>query len=101
MHLDPTGSDAAKLSPLPQPEEVKLIEPEVEQSKQTYPVAVANSAAVQALVALQAIRHQLNTDARFAGKSKEEVAAIKIQAAFRAYLVCAAIFYFLLLKLFA
>ncbi|MBA0838265.1 hypothetical protein Goarm_010338 [Gossypium armourianum] len=86
VHLDPTGSDAAKLSPLPQPEEVKLIEPEVEQSKQTYPVAVANSPAVPAQVALQAIRHQLNTDARFAGKSKEEVAAIKIQAAFRAYL---------------
>ncbi|KAG8500908.1 hypothetical protein CXB51_003022 [Gossypium anomalum] len=86
VHLDPTGSDAAKLSPLPQPEEVKLIEPEVEQNKQTYPVAVANSAAVPAQVALQAIRHQLNTDARFAGKSKEEVAAIKIQAAFRAYL---------------
>ena len=112
MHWGPSGSDAAtletaKLSPPPQPEEVKLIEAETEQSQQTYPVAVttadndAVAPAAPAQAAIEVVRRQLNMDARFAGKS-EEVAAIKIQTAFRVYLVCAAnfIFYFFLLRLF-
>ncbi|EOY07765.1 IQ-domain 1 [Theobroma cacao] len=97
VHLGPSGSDAAtleavKLSPPPQPEEVKLTEAEAEQSRQTYPVAVATAAddavapAVPAQAAVEVVWRQLNTGARFAGKSEEEAAAIKIQTAFRGYL---------------
>ncbi|XVF55429.1 hypothetical protein PTKIN_Ptkin06aG0035300 [Pterospermum kingtungense] len=88
VHLDPSGSDAAtlepvKLSPPPQPEEVKVFEAEAEQTKQTYPVAAS---AAPAQPPVQAVRRQVNRGARFAGKSKEEVAAIKIQTVFRVYL---------------
>ncbi|XVF07955.1 hypothetical protein REPUB_Repub06bG0183900 [Reevesia pubescens] len=97
VHLGPSGSDAAtletvKLSPPPQPEEVKLIEAEAEQSNRTYPVAIATAAddavppAAPPQAAVEVVQRQLNTGARFAGKNKEEVAAIKIQTAFRAYL---------------
>ncbi|XWS66924.1 hypothetical protein CRYUN_Cryun05aG0242400 [Craigia yunnanensis] len=97
VHWGPSGSDAAtletvKLSPPPQPEEVKLTEAEAEQSKQTYPVAVATAdddavaPAAPAQVAVEVVPHQHNMGARYAGKSKEEVAAIKIQTAFRVYM---------------
>ncbi|KAG4165543.1 hypothetical protein ERO13_A13G084700v2 [Gossypium hirsutum] len=90
-------SDAAtletlKLSPPPQPQEAKLIEAEVEPSEQTYPVEVAIAAAAAVALAAPAeavadvVRRQSNTGPRFAGKSNEEVAAIKIQTAFRVYL---------------
>lgn len=109
VNLGPSGSDAAtleavKLSPPPQPEEeVKIFEAEAEeQTKQTYPVAVATGAAdavvpaAPAQATVEVVRHQLNTGgARFAGKSEEEVSAIKIQTAFRVYLVCSAILVFL------
>ncbi|KAK8659946.1 hypothetical protein V6N13_030136 [Hibiscus sabdariffa] len=90
MPLDPTGSNAAalesvKISPRPLPEEVKLFELRVEQSKQTYPATAENDAVAPATPG-EVVRHQLNTDAKFAGKSKEEVAAMKIQTAFRGYL---------------
>ncbi|XWS43625.1 hypothetical protein CRYUN_Cryun16bG0120000 [Craigia yunnanensis] len=97
VHLGPSGSEAAtletvKLSPPPQPEEVKLFDAEAEQIKQTYPVTVATAAddavapTAPAQAPVEVVRLQLNTDARFAGKSKEEVATIKIQTAFRVYL---------------
>ncbi|XVE76224.1 hypothetical protein DITRI_Ditri12bG0155900 [Diplodiscus trichospermus] len=99
VHLGPNGSDAAtletvKLSPPPQPEEVKvkLNEAEAETSQQTYPVAVASAdnvavaPAAPAQAAVGVVRRQYNKGARFAGKSEEEVAAIKIQTAFRVYL---------------
>ncbi|XP_022747613.1 protein IQ-DOMAIN 1-like [Durio zibethinus] len=97
VHLGPSGPDAAtletvKLSPPSQPEEVKLFEAEAEQTEQTYPVAVATATAdavapaAPAQATVEVVPRQLNTGARFAGKSKEEVAAIKIQTAFRVYL---------------
>lgn len=99
VHLGPSGSDAAtqeavNLSPPPPPEEVKLTEVETEQSKQTHSVSIATADAdvvappppLPARAAAEVVRPQLNTGARFAGKSKEEVAAIKIQTAFRSYL---------------
>ncbi|XVF76496.1 hypothetical protein PTKIN_Ptkin13bG0270900 [Pterospermum kingtungense] len=95
VNLGPSGSYAAtfenvNLSPPPQPEEVKIIEAEVEESKQTYPVAVAtaddDAVAAPVTAPVEVIQRQLNTGGRFAGKSKEEVAAIKIQTAFRVYM---------------
>ncbi|XP_017609819.1 protein IQ-DOMAIN 2-like [Gossypium arboreum] len=97
VDLGSNDSDAAtletlKLSPPPQPQEVKLIEAEVEPSEQTYPVEVAIAAAAAVALAAPAeavadvVRRQSNTGPRFAGKSNEEVAAIKIQTAFRVYL---------------
>ncbi|KAH1031679.1 hypothetical protein J1N35_043853 [Gossypium stocksii] len=96
VDLGSNDSDAAtletlKLSPPPQPQEVKLIEAEAEPSEQTYPVEVAIAAAAVALAApaeavADVVRRQSNTGPRFAGKSNEEVAAIKIQTAFRVYL---------------
>lgn len=104
MDLGPSDSNAAtletvNLSPPPQPEEVKLIEAEAEPSEQTYPLeaATATDDAV-APAAPAVVRRQLNTGSRFAGKSNEEAAAIRIQTAFRAYLVCVAIIF---MKLFS
>ncbi|XP_060201601.1 protein IQ-DOMAIN 3-like [Lycium barbarum] len=70
-------------------EEVKLDEVEEEQTKHAYSVAVATAAAAEAAVAAahaaaEVVR--LTTVNQFSGKSKEEVAAIKIQTAFRGYL---------------
>ncbi|KAL0376180.1 UNVERIFIED_CONTAM: protein IQ-DOMAIN 1 [Sesamum calycinum] len=75
--------------PLPPVEEVKLTEVEDEQTKHAYSVAVATAAAAEAAVAAaQAAAEvvRLTTVTQFVGKSKEEVAAIRIQTAFRGYL---------------
>ncbi|KAK6143439.1 hypothetical protein DH2020_023787 [Rehmannia glutinosa] len=75
--------------PLPPSEDVKLTDLENEQSKNAYSVAIATAAAAEAAVAAaQAAAEvvRLTTDNRFTGKSKEEIAAIKIQTAFRGYL---------------
>ncbi|XP_011092837.1 protein IQ-DOMAIN 1-like isoform X2 [Sesamum indicum] len=75
--------------PLPPVEEVKVTEVEDEQTKHAYSVAVATAAAAEAAVAAaQAAAEvvRLTTVTQFAGKSKEEVAAIRIQTAFRGYL---------------
>lgn len=66
---------------------VKVAAAEDEQSKHAYPVAVASEAAAEVAVpAAQAAAEAVRL-AGFAGKSKEEIAAIKIQTAFRGYLV--------------
>ncbi|KAK3003096.1 hypothetical protein RJ639_019431 [Escallonia herrerae] len=75
--------------PSPSVEEVKLTEAENEQSKHAYSVAFATAMAAEAAVAAaQAAAEvvRLTTTARYSGKSKEEIAAIKIQTAFRRYL---------------
>ncbi|KAI3446162.1 hypothetical protein Pfo_002827 [Paulownia fortunei] len=77
------------LHPLPPLEDVKLAEVENEQTKHAYSVAVATAAAAEAAVAAaQAAAEvvRLTTVSQFAGKSTEEVAAIKVQTAFRGYL---------------
>ncbi|GFY93351.1 hypothetical protein Acr_08g0017470 [Actinidia rufa] len=76
----------------PPPEEVKLIEAEEEQTKHAYSVAVATAAAAEAAGCgcssrcggcstnfCDSVHWQIT------GKSKEEVAAIKIQTEFRGY----------------
>ncbi|GAV73481.1 IQ domain-containing protein/DUF4005 domain-containing protein [Cephalotus follicularis] len=94
-NLDPPVSEENALavppaSPLPPPptEDVKLIEAENEQSKHAYSVAFATAMAAEAAVAAaQAAAEvvRLTSVPRFPGKS-EEIAAIKIQTAFRGYL---------------
>lgn len=67
------------------------------QNKHAYSVAIATAAAAEAAVAAaQAAAEvvRLTTVPRFVGKSKEEIAAIKIQTAFRGYLVCILCIYF-------
>ncbi|KAK9699531.1 hypothetical protein RND81_08G179500 [Saponaria officinalis] len=65
------------------------IDTDDEQNKHAYSVAIATAAAAEAAVAAaQAAAEvvRLTTVPRFVGKSKEEIAAIKIQTAFRGYL---------------
>ncbi|KAG9150136.1 hypothetical protein Leryth_009717 [Lithospermum erythrorhizon] len=89
--LDPSTSDVVAISyPHPQPlvEEEKLTEIENE-TKHAYSVAVATTAAADAaVVAAHAAANlvRLTATPQYAGKSKEEVATIKIQTAFRGYL---------------
>ncbi|KAK4437725.1 protein IQ-DOMAIN 1 [Sesamum alatum] len=93
----PSVTDSPKLEtveeshphPLPPLEDVKLAEVENEQTKQVYSVAVATAVAAEAAVAAaQAAAEvvRLTTANQFVGKSREEVAAIRIQTAFRGYL---------------
>ncbi|KAL6586553.1 hypothetical protein OROMI_001541 [Orobanche minor] len=70
-------------------EEVKLLEAEIVQNRHAYSVALATAAAAEAAVAAanaaaEVVR--LTGAARYVGRSKEEIAAIKIQTAFRGYL---------------
>ncbi|GMI80990.1 IQ-domain 2 [Hibiscus trionum] len=85
LHLGPSSNAATletvDLSP-PQPEEVKIIESEAVAAATDD--VVAPTAPTQAAVAV--VRRQLNAGSRFSGKSIEEVAAIKIQTAFRVYM---------------
>ncbi|KAM7464146.1 hypothetical protein LguiA_032267 [Lonicera macranthoides] len=85
----PTLETESVSPPLPPPEELNLTEVEDEQTKHAYSVAVATAAAAEAAVAAthaaaEAVRRTAMS--RFPGKSTEEVAAIKIQTAFRGYL---------------
>lgn len=70
--------------------ELKLTEAEDEQNRHAYSVALATAVAAEAAVAAaQAAAEvvRLTTVSRNLGKTKEEIAAIKIQTAFRGYLV--------------
>ncbi|KAL5569262.1 hypothetical protein UlMin_025837 [Ulmus minor] len=86
-----SSNDQQSASDVPDPSihDVKLIEAENEQSKHAYSVAIATAAAAEAAVAAahaaaEVVR--LTVAPRFYGKSTEEIAAIKIQTAFRGYL---------------
>ncbi|TYH32372.1 hypothetical protein ES288_A01G247100v1 [Gossypium darwinii] len=91
VHLGPSSSNAAaptletvNLSPPPQPEDEKIIKPETVAEATDDDVVVAP--AVPTPAAVTVVQRRLNIDSRFAGKSMEEVAAIKIQTAFRVYM---------------
>lgn len=86
----PPAETAYAVPDPPSAEEVKLTEAENEQSKHAYSVAFATAVAAEAAVAAaQAAAEvvRLTSAARYSGKSNEEIAAIKIQTAFRGYLV--------------
>lgn len=93
---DPSSStdETAPVPPPPPPpppvEELKLVEAENEQNKHAYSVALATAAAAEAAVAAaQAAAEvvRLTNVPRYPGRTPEEVAAIRIQTAFRGYLV--------------
>lgn len=70
-------------------DDIKLMEAENEQNKHAYSVALATAVAAEAAVAsakaaAEVVR--LTTIARYPGISKEEIAAVKIQSAFRGYM---------------
>lgn len=74
----------------PPTEEVKLLEAESEQNRHAYSVAIVTAMAAEAAVAAanaaaEVVR--LRAAAYTQGKTTEEIAAIKIQAAFRGYMV--------------
>ncbi|KAE9617500.1 hypothetical protein Lal_00034170 [Lupinus albus] len=79
----------AVVPPLPPIQEVKLSEAENEQSKHAYSLAFATAVAAEAAVAAaQAAAEvvRLTSMPRYHGKTKEEIAAIKIQTAFRGHM---------------
>lgn len=91
---DPSSSidETVPVPPPPPPppvEELKLVEAENEQNKHAYSVALATAAAAEAAVAAaQAAAEvvRLTNVPRYPGRTPEEVAAIRIQTAFRGYL---------------
>ncbi|XP_009593794.1 protein IQ-DOMAIN 3-like isoform X2 [Nicotiana tomentosiformis] len=89
--LDSSNAETASVSPAPPHpvEQTKLMEAENEQNKHAYSVAIATAVAAEAAVAAahaaaEVVR--LTAAACISGKSKEEIAAIRIQTAFRGYL---------------
>lgn len=66
------------------------MEAENEQTRHAYSVALATAAAAEAAVAAAHAAAEVVrlTATRSSGKTKEEIAAIKIQTVFRGYLVC-------------
>ncbi|XP_054793489.1 protein IQ-DOMAIN 3 isoform X2 [Prosopis cineraria] len=83
------GAQFAVLPALRPMEDIKSAEAENEQSKFAYSLALATAAAAEAAVAAaQAAAEvvRLTSMSRYRGKSKEDMAAIKIQTAFRGYL---------------
>jgi hypothetical protein len=96
LDLESTSLGTVTVPPLPAEEEVKLTNAENEQRDHAYSVAVTTAPAADAAVAAaQAATEvvRLTAVTRFVGKSREEVAAIKIQTAFRGYMVCVTLFF--------
>ncbi|XP_019198512.1 PREDICTED: protein IQ-DOMAIN 1-like [Ipomoea nil] len=82
-------SRAESVAAMPPNQQEKLMEAESEQNKHAYSVAIATAVAAEAAVAAaQAAAEvvRLTAAAHSSGKSKEEIAAIRIQTAFRGYL---------------
>lgn len=77
----------ATVPPLPQPKEVKLTNGENAQRQHAYSVAVATAEAAVAAAQAAAEVVRLTTVTQFGGKLREEVAVIRIQTAFRGYMV--------------
>lgn len=79
--------------PLPPPEDIKLTD--IENQNNHHNVAeittVVDVEEPVRSVQTAVVKTQAATVSRFAGKPKDEVAAIKIQTAFRGYLVCVVI----------
>ncbi|RZR75928.1 hypothetical protein BHM03_00000513, partial [Ensete ventricosum] len=88
--LERAACEVVPPPPPPHPEEDKAVEVENEQSRHACSAAVAPPAAIEPLVtSSEAAREiiRLTSTAKFPGKTTEEIAAIKIQTAFRGHLV--------------
>ncbi|OWM70158.1 hypothetical protein CDL15_Pgr026008 [Punica granatum] len=87
----PSGETAVAIQGQGTVQGAKLAEAKNEQSKHAYTVAIATAAAAEAAAAVAAHAAaevvRLTAAPRYMGKSKEEIAAIKIQTAFRGYLI--------------
>ena len=91
-----SDSDAAPVEavtspPLPPQEEVKLTDADIEQNNHENHIAVSITAVAEPVVVTTETAPEVAQAprvSRFAGKLGEEAAAIKIQTAFRGYLVC-------------
>ncbi|URE18273.1 IQ [Musa troglodytarum] len=70
------------------PEEDEVVEVETEQSNPAHPVALVTPAATEPVATVEAATEviQLAATSKFPGKTREEIAAIEIQTAFRAYM---------------
>lgn len=91
--VSPTERDALVAPTTPPPvEDVKPTEVDNAQSKHAYSVALATAVAAEAAVAAAQAAAEVvrltTVPYYYSGKTKEEIAAIKIQTAFRGYLVC-------------
>ncbi|KAL6290741.1 hypothetical protein ACE6H2_008251 [Prunus campanulata] len=83
--------DTTPPPPLPPKQDVKLAEAENAQSKHVYSVALATAVAAEAAVAAaqaaaEVVRLATVPAPHYSGKSLQEVAAVKIQTAFRGHL---------------
>lgn len=86
-HEAPEEAEIAVVPSLPPRKDVKPIEAENEQSKQAFSLVLATAVAAGAAVAAAAEVARLTNVSRYPGKTREEIAAIKIQTVFRGYLV--------------
>ncbi|GMH10498.1 hypothetical protein Nepgr_012339 [Nepenthes gracilis] len=90
---DVVSSSEEVTDPVPAPsqsvDETKLVEGESMQDKDAYSVALSNAAAAESAVAAAEAAAEvipLTNISHYSSKSKEEIAAIKIQTTFRGYL---------------
>lgn len=90
---DSIANDVGEAAPhpptLPHPDEDRVVEVESEISRPARSVAVAATAAAEPAITVAEVREviHITTASKFLGKSREEIAAIKIQTAFRGHLV--------------
>jgi len=90
-HASNVAVPTTKATAVAPPEPVKVNEADKEQTKHAHNLVLATAKAAEAAVtaaqaAAEVVRLTANAS-RFAGKSKEELAAIKIQTTFRGYMV--------------
>lgn len=88
---DPPNPEPFEVSnphPLPPLQNVRMVELENEQTKYAAVATAASTEAEMAAAEGTSEVVQPTTVTQFDGKQREEVAAIKIQTAFRGYLVC-------------
>lgn len=90
-HLDLVAESSAVAPAAPAPvEEAKLTEVEDESNRHAYSVAIATAVAAEAAVAAAQAAAEVvrltSSSAQFTARTKEELAAVKIQTAFRGYM---------------
>lgn len=85
-HASNVAVPATKATAAAPPQPVKLSEADKEQTNHAYNVVLATAKAAETAVTAAEVVHLTANASRFASKSEEELAAIKIQTAFRGYM---------------